>query len=105
MTQADDGYLHEHIERHCGDGSRWGLKVRYSVEPSPLGTGGALKRAEAALADTFLLLNGDSFLELDLGGFVEFHRDKRRSEPRCLGTLALARVPDASAYGAVHLDG
>ncbi len=59
------GYLAEQIESHFGDGARFGLRIRYSAEHTPLGTGGALREAAPLLAGEFLLLNGDSFLPID----------------------------------------
>lgn len=58
-------YLGEQIERSCGDGRSWGLRIAYAREPSPMGTGGALKLAEERLEDQFVLINGDTFLPLD----------------------------------------
>jgi len=98
------GYLREHIERHFGDGKHCGVHVRYSVEHVPLGTGGAVRNAASLLGDTFLLLNGDSFIELDVGAFVEAHGKHRRGDARVVGTLAMTRVQDASAYGSVEMD-
>lgn len=59
------GYLGEQIEDYFGDGSRLGMRIRYSREPGPLGTGGALRNAAAVLDDTFLLIYGDSFLPIE----------------------------------------
>ena len=59
------GYLGEKTRAFVGDGRQWGLAVRYSVEPTPLGTGGALKHASNSLPDRFLLLYGDSYLPID----------------------------------------
>ncbi len=62
------GYMGESIERYVGDGSNWGLRVRYVYDGEKLlGTGGALRRAyEAkALNRWFLILYGDSFLTFD----------------------------------------
>ena len=59
-------YLGEQIEKHFGDGRDMGLRIRYSFEPEPLGTGGALKHAVESLAEDFFLLNGDSFLRVPL---------------------------------------
>ena len=98
------GYMHQHIEEYFGDGRRWGVKVQYSVEETPLGTAGALRHAAAHLDERFLLLNGDSFLELDVTAFVAFHQRKRREDPRTLGSLALIHVEEASAYGSVQFD-
>lgn len=97
------GYMHEHIEAHFGDGSRCGVRVRYVVESQPLGTGGALRHAASLLDPTFLLLNGDSYLELAWDDFRRFHVARCAADPRCVGSLALAHVEDASAYGAVSL--
>ncbi len=69
------GYLGEHIEKHFGDGSKFGLKVEYSHEQTLLGTGGALKNARCKLTEEFLLLNGDTFLPIDYRELIElFHR-------------------------------
>lgn len=59
------GYLAEQIEDYFGDGARHGVSIRYSREPMPLGTGGALKRALPLLSDAFLVLNGDSLLPVE----------------------------------------
>lgn len=53
------------ISDHVGDSFR-GVPVGYSVEPSPLGTGGALVNARSLLADEFVLVNGDTFVDADL---------------------------------------
>jgi mannose-1-phosphate guanylyltransferase len=58
-------YLGEKIEQYFGDGSARGWELSYSYEPSPLGTGGALKNAETKLEDEFVVLNGDTFLMID----------------------------------------
>jgi NDP-sugar pyrophosphorylase family protein len=58
-------YLGEQIEQYFGDGQKFGACIDYSYEPSPLGTGGALKNAEAKLRDWFLLVNGDTYLAID----------------------------------------
>lgn len=56
-----------------------GLSAAWSVEPSPLGTGGALKHAEKLLPDAFYVINGDSYLDMDYKGlaglFGEFNCD------------------------------
>ncbi|MFQ5827706.1 MAG: sugar phosphate nucleotidyltransferase [Candidatus Methylomirabilia bacterium] len=60
------GHLARVIQEHFGDGSRLGIRIRYSDEGQRhLGTGGALKWAERLLADTFFVLFGDSYLMLD----------------------------------------
>jgi NDP-sugar pyrophosphorylase family protein len=59
------GYLGQAIEDRFGDGGSLGLSIRYSREPSPLGTGGALRLAAPLIADPFLLIYGDSYLPID----------------------------------------
>src|SRR5262249_32367160 len=66
------GYLSVQIEQHFGNGSRWGLSIQHSREDMPLGTGGAVKQAEQYLqgAQEFLVMNGDSFIDIDLNRLV-----------------------------------
>jgi N-acetyl-alpha-D-muramate 1-phosphate uridylyltransferase len=61
------GFRSEQIERHVGDGSRFGLEVQYSYEDPALllGTGGALLNALALLEEVFFVLYGDSYLPTD----------------------------------------
>ena len=60
------GHLGEMVEAALGDGSRWGVSIRYVFDgPRQLGTGGAIRRAFPALADPFFVLYGDSYLECD----------------------------------------
>jgi NDP-sugar pyrophosphorylase family protein len=59
------GYLGEQIEDYFGAGAALGLSLRYSQEPQPLGTGGALRLAIDHLAESFLVIYGDSYLPID----------------------------------------
>ena len=93
------GYGREQIESWAGDGARWGLGIRYSSEPEPRGTAGAVKLAEGLIdSEVFLVMNGDSYLAADLRRMVEFHL---RSD--AWATIALVEVRDASRYGTVVL--
>lgn len=68
-------YLGNQIEEYFGNGLNFGLKIKYSYEENPLGTGGALKNAEDEIAEEFLLLNGDTFLPIDYGELIRyFHK-------------------------------
>jgi NDP-sugar pyrophosphorylase family protein len=99
------GYLHEHVRSHFGDGRAFGVHVEYSVEPSPLGTAGALKLAEGlAGRGPFLVANGDSLLDVDLAGLVAAHAAHRAANASCVGTLVLCTVPDAREFGRVEID-
>jgi MurNAc alpha-1-phosphate uridylyltransferase len=59
------GHLGKMIPQHLGNGNRYGLHLEYSFEEKPLGTAGALKKAETFLEDSFFTLYGDSYLTLD----------------------------------------
>jgi NDP-sugar pyrophosphorylase family protein len=60
------GHLGEMLERHLGDGARWGMKIRFAFDgPALLGTGGALRRALPMLGPAFFILYGDSYLPCD----------------------------------------
>lgn len=71
------GYLGDQIEQYFQNGERWGVEIIYSREPEPLGTGGALKLAESYLSEIFLLLYGDSYLEID---YLTFYKNFSNSE-------------------------
>ncbi len=94
------GHLAEQVEKEFGDGSPWDVSIEYSKESSPLGTAGAVKFAEGHLAQAsdFLVLNGDSFLELDVRELLRFHRQHGG-----MISMAVRRVPDAARYGTVQL--
>lgn len=96
------GYLADQVESEFGDGHALDLEISYSKELEPLGTGGAVKLAQSHIgnASEFLVMNGDSFLEIDLAPFIQFHRDRN-----ALASIALARVEDSSRYGTVQIDG
>ncbi|MEY6434000.1 nucleotidyltransferase family protein [Thioalkalicoccus limnaeus] len=93
------GYLGEQIEEEFGD-RYGGLRIQYSREVTPLGTGGALRLAAGLIeSSTVLVLNGDSYCDADLGGVHQAHQG------RCAkATLLLTRVADASRFGRVQVD-
>jgi len=82
-------------------GHSWrGLRIRYSVESEPLGTGGAIQQAmRESQAVEALVLNGDTLFKMDLGALTDFHC-RRNSQV----TVAVRRVPDVSRYGAVDVN-
>jgi MurNAc alpha-1-phosphate uridylyltransferase len=60
------GHLGDMVRDALGDGSRWGVTIRYLFDgPRALGTGGAIRRALPDIGDPFLVLYGDSYLECD----------------------------------------
>lgn len=95
------GYMAEQIEDHCGDGTRWGLNIRYSQEPEALGTAGAIKHALTQdVTDPFWVINGDSFVNADLEQVSDLHM-RRNAE----ATVVVVEVPNASRYGRLVLGG
>ncbi|MHB1418508.1 MAG: sugar phosphate nucleotidyltransferase [Bacillota bacterium] len=89
-------YLPEHIIRHFGDGSSFGVKLRYFIEEIPLGTAGSVKNAEEFLDDTFLVVSGDALTDLDLTRAVNYHRSAG-----AVGTLVLTTVDSPLEFGVV----
>ena len=59
-------HLGEHIEKFCGNGSRFGLSIRCLSEDTPLGTAGAVKAVKKYLTSDFLVLYGDELMQVDL---------------------------------------
>jgi mannose-1-phosphate guanylyltransferase len=95
------GFLPDALRRALGDGEHGGARLRYVVEPRPLGTAGAIRFAADQLGDElgdrFLALNGDVLTDLDIMALVEAH--ERRGSP---ATIGLHPVEDSAAYGLVR---
>ena len=88
------------IEREIGDGGAYGLRVRYSREDPILDTGGGIKHAERLLAgEPFVVVNGDSLLELRLAEVIDFHRSRGG-----IATMVVRADADAARYGLVEVD-
>jgi len=66
-------YRPDIIERHFGDGSRWGVKIVYVIEKEPLGTAGAVLAGFSSLASRFLVLYGDTMINVDLDRIWKAH--------------------------------
>lgn len=76
------------------------VRLHYSEEKKPLGTGGALRAAAPFMfSDLVMVLNGDSFCRTDLGAFRAFHN---RECAKC--SILLAKVDDTARYGQISLD-
>jgi NDP-sugar pyrophosphorylase family protein len=85
------------IEEILGDGSTFGVKIRYLVEPSPLGTAGAYRFASDFINQTTIVLNGDILTDLDISAAVEKHKNRRAA-----ATIVLTKVENPLAYGLVE---
>jgi len=92
-------YRPEVTRNYFGDGSNLGIQLHYTVEDNPLGTAGAVKNAEQYLDNTFAVLNGDIFTELNIADMLAFHRSKGAK-----ATIALTWVDNPCAFGIVETD-
>jgi NDP-sugar pyrophosphorylase family protein len=92
-------YQPERIEEIIGDGHDFGLKLRYVVEPTPLGTGGAVRYASEGVSDTVVVFNGDVMTQVDLGAVIALHRQRAAK-----ATIVLTPVANPTAYGLVETD-
>jgi mannose-1-phosphate guanylyltransferase / phosphomannomutase len=93
-------YLADEIQGYFGDGSEFDVSINYSIEDTPLGTAGSVKKAEHLLRDgTFFIVSGDALTDCDLSKALEFHRAKGS-----LATLILYRVPSPLEFGVVITD-
>jgi mannose-1-phosphate guanylyltransferase len=93
-------YKAELFEPYFGDGAKFGIKIKYAVEESALGTGGGIRNAAALLddCDQVVIFNGDVLSGHDLAAQIQSHINNRADV-----TLYLTKVEDARAYGCVEL--
>jgi len=94
------GYMAEAVQDCFGEFYK-SLELLYSIEQEPLGTGGAIRLAVPYLrSDTVLVMNGDSYIDVDLAAYVNwfFENDGQAA-------LVLTKVNDTSRYGAVCVNG
>jgi mannose-1-phosphate guanylyltransferase/phosphomannomutase len=90
-------YLADEIQGYFGDGSDWDVSLYYSLEDTPLGTAGSVKKAEEQLREgTFLIISGDALTDVDLKPAIEFHKERG-----AVATLILARVHNPLEFGVV----
>jgi len=95
-------YQPRRIEEVFGDGAGTGVRIRYVVEPAPLGTGGAIRFAAQGATDTLVVFNGDVMTAVDVNRVVRLHRERGAK-----ATIVLTPVDNPTAYGLVetHEDG
>ncbi len=89
-------FLANQIRDYFGDGSDFGVTMRYATEDSPLGTAGSVRNASAELDDTFLVISGDVLTDLDLTALVKAHRDAGAA-----ASIALKHVENPLEFGIV----
>src|SRR6267143_2171596 len=89
-------YLASVIQDSYGDGGGVGMRLRYSIEETPLGTGGSVRQIAGDLDGTFLVISGDALTDIDLSKVIAFHRERKAAV-----TLTLVHVPNPLEYGVV----
>ena len=98
------GYCWEAIRDYFGDGRRFGVRAHYSVEDSPLGRGGAIRKGfplVPAAEESVVVLNGDVITREKLGAVMDRHLQRRSADPSHLATIMV--VPMVSPYGLVEV--
>ena len=92
-------YLASVIQDSYGDGGAIGMRLRYSIEETPLGTGGSVRQLMSDLNGTFLVISGDALTDIDLSKVIAFHKERNAAV-----TLTLVHVPNPLEYGVVITD-
>src|SRR5207249_1627741 len=92
-------YQPRRIEEIFGEGDGLGIRVRYVVEPMPLGTGGAIRYAGDSLTESVVVFNGDVLTQIDLAAVIRLHRERHAR-----ATIVLTPVDNPTAYGLVDTD-
>src|SRR5438552_2679274 len=89
-------YLASVIQDSYGDGGGLGMRLRYTDEETPLGTGGSVRQIGDDLDGTFLVISGDALTDIDLSRIIAFHKQREAAVP-----LTLVHVPNPLEYGVV----
>jgi len=94
------GYGAGQIREYFGQGDAFGVQLTYSVENEPLGTWGAIRLAGKQINHPqFVVLNGDSWLQVDFCQLLDFHRRKGG-----VASIAAVEVANSSRFGSMLLD-
>jgi len=99
------GHQAEQIQNALGDGRRFGVQIEYSIEEAGylLGTAGALKKAARYFTPDALVLNGDTYFDIDYVTLLQRHREAQH-QGALLATLALSGLTAGERYGNVAID-
>jgi mannose-1-phosphate guanylyltransferase len=92
-------YQPRRIEEVFGEGEGLGVRLRYVVEPIPLGTAGAVRYAGDSLQESVVVFNGDVLTQVDLAAVLQLHRERKAK-----ATIVLTPVENPRAYGLVETD-
>ncbi len=93
-------HLMDELKAALGTGEQFGVSITYSDEEEILGTGGGLKKMHHLLEDdTFVVVNSDTLINVDLKRVIDFHRHHG-----CLATMVLREHPKEDAFGGIEVD-
>lgn len=92
-------YQPNKIEHLLGDGTDFGVKLKYTVEPQPMGTAGAYKFAEDLIREPTVVFNGDILTDLDLKAVIREHNERSAT-----ATIVLTPVDNPRDYGLVETE-
>ncbi|HEY6189607.1 MAG TPA: NDP-sugar synthase [Pyrinomonadaceae bacterium] len=92
-------YQPHKIEQQLGDGADFGVQLKYTVEPQPMGTAGAYKFAEDLIRERTVVFNGDVLTDLDLKAVIREHNERQAT-----ASIVLTPVENPSAYGLVETE-
>lgn len=87
------------LTEYLGDGSNYGVDIRYSIEIEPMGSAGAVKLLQGKLSETFLVVSGDLITDLDLTEAIRMHKSASS-----MATMVLHKVDDPSPFGILGCD-
>ncbi len=94
-------YKYEVVQEYFGDGSKFGVEIDYSIEETPLGRGGGIKKAFKSKlleeAENVIVTNGDIITKLDVSKIIEFHESHNALVTQLV-------IPYLSRWGVVELD-
>jgi len=90
-------YRPDYLKNHFGNGEEFGLKIKYIVEESPLGTGGAIRNAASQFKETFVVFNSDILSDMDLQKMIDHHKKSTAH-----ASIAVTEVSNPSAYGVIE---
>lgn len=92
-------YMASIIEDYYGDGSQYGVHIRYVIEDTPLGTAGSVANARQYLDQPFLVISGDALTNFDLSEIIAYHKQKQAE-----ATIVLYHVREPLDYGVIVTD-
>ncbi len=92
-------HLAKDVIDYFGDGSRWGVRIRYCVEDEPMGTAGGVKLLQNMIEDTFVVVSGDVVTDLDLSAALDAHKSNS-----AMASILLHAAADPGEFGIVATD-